>query len=160
MNESCCQATHWIKPCGWWIWPKSLWCLSFPLCLCLHPTPTQEFIKAHQSAVRSGGTCFLSCFQRFMSNPCLIPLYASPPLFLFPASWVSPPLSLTAWCFKYQANVWNVQLNTSTLGEGIHYLHRGAASEEIEKERGGKGRQHHIRLITEGYSILLRSSAS
>lgn len=94
MNESCRQTTHWIKPCGWWIWPKSLCCLPLSLspCLCLCPTPTH---KSSSSAIKaSRGQRELVFFPAFtilwataIYFPCLIPLPVSPSLCLpFPVS--------------------------------------------------------------------------
>lgn len=104
MTESCCQTTHWIKPCEWWIWPKSLWCLPLSPSLSLSPSHaySQEFIKCHQSLVRSEGTCFPSCFHHFMSNRNVFPMSnppprpsSLPPFSCFPSS-IYPPLSLMA----------------------------------------------------------------
>lgn len=141
--------------------------LSLSSCLCLHPTPTHKSSSSPIKAlVRSEGTCFLSCFHHFMSDHNVFPmsdlsLCLSPPCLLFPVPLSSsyPPPSLMAERSKYLANVLNVQLNTHTLVKAVAlwektfiiYIEREAWEER------GSSRQQHISLITEGYSILLRS---
>lgn len=75
-----------------------------------------QFIKCHQSLVRSEGTCFLSCFHRLMSDRNIFPMYnPSPCLFSL------PPYSHSGW----------------TLGESMIYTEKGLR----RRPRGEKEQQ-------------------